>query len=184
MSTTAWASLRELLVAKYDDFRQRLARRLGSEDLALEALHETYLQLNRDVEHRLVHNPESYLYGIALNMAATLGRVERRFVSKSEIEAAIEMSDQGADQVQAVEAIFELEALERALRELPPRRRAIFFAARVQQMPIRDIAARLGLSTRSVEMEIKRSLEHCARRIGRKFPSARFGPPPPGSTKQ
>jgi RNA polymerase sigma-70 factor (ECF subfamily) len=181
MSNTGWA-LRQLLVDRYDDFRRRLARRLGSEELALEALQETYLQLHRDVEYQPVRNPESYLYGIALNMAAALGRTERRFASKAEIEAAMELADQAAGPARAAEAIFELEALEQALRELPVRRRAIFLAARVQQMPIRDIAAELGLSTRSVEMEIRRALEHCARRVGRKL-TRRFGSGPQESTK-
>src|SRR5262245_57294708 len=119
MSKIGWASLRELLIVRYDDFRRRLAKRLGSDDLALEALQETYLQLNRDVEYRLVRNPESYLYAIALNMAATLGRTERRLASGADIEAAIELADRAADPAQTVEAIFELEALERALGELP-----------------------------------------------------------------
>ena len=37
----------KLLLASYDDFRTRLKRRLGSEDLAADVLHETYLRVDR-----------------------------------------------------------------------------------------------------------------------------------------
>ena len=47
MNEVNLAALRQLLVERYDDLRQRLARRLGSMEFATEVLHETYLRLGR-----------------------------------------------------------------------------------------------------------------------------------------
>jgi DNA-directed RNA polymerase specialized sigma24 family protein len=47
MTVDSISSLRSLLLAEYVDFDRRLTRRLGSPDLASEALNETYLRLAR-----------------------------------------------------------------------------------------------------------------------------------------
>jgi hypothetical protein len=47
MAETTWALLRDLLTDRYTEFKVRLTRRLGSEELASESLHETWLRLNR-----------------------------------------------------------------------------------------------------------------------------------------
>eukprot|EP01035_Chromulina_nebulosa_P043540 gene43540-58960_t len=59
-------------------------------------------------------------------------------------------------------------------------RRAIVLAARVDEMPHKDIAARYGVSARTVEKELRAGLEHCCERLGRDF-IQRFGP---GAGKQ
>ena len=47
MTETAWGTLRRRLVERYDDLRILLTRRLGSDELARETLHETWLRLDR-----------------------------------------------------------------------------------------------------------------------------------------
>jgi RNA polymerase sigma factor (sigma-70 family) len=165
MSETSWESLRERFIVKYDSFRTRLRRRLGSDDLARESLHETWLQLARSDGVRSVLQPDSYLFGIALNMAAGLKRVETRHASRVEIEAAIDFADEAAGPAEIVEARFNLRELEYAIEELPPRRRTILLAARIQEIPIQTIADSLGLSRRMVEIELKRAIEYCAGRL-------------------
>ena len=73
MSDANWEILRERFIVKYDTFRERLRKRLGSDDLAREPLQETWLQLARSSDIWSVLQPNSYLFGIALNMAAGLG---------------------------------------------------------------------------------------------------------------
>ncbi|MEA2916082.1 MAG: hypothetical protein QOJ15_8163 [Bradyrhizobium sp.] len=46
MTNSNRPSLRQWLTAGYTDIRRRLTRRLGSEELASEVLHETYLRLD------------------------------------------------------------------------------------------------------------------------------------------
>ncbi|HLH10414.1 MAG TPA: RNA polymerase sigma factor [Methylovirgula sp.] len=169
MTDTSWAMLRELFVAKYDNFRKRLTRRLGSDDLARESLHEAYLQLSRTDAPAAVQRPESYLFRIALNVAAGQRRKAARPASHAEIEAALAFADETAETHRTVEARFELEALERAIEELPRRQKTIFLAARVRELPIQAIAESLGISRRLVELELKRALLHCAQRLDRQI---------------
>ena len=61
----------------------------------------------------------------------------------------------------------DLEALQSAIKELPKRRREIFAASRLALEPHAAIAKRHGVTVRTVEMEIKSALEHCAFRIER-----------------
>ncbi len=181
MSDTSWESLRERFVVQYDSFRARLRKRLGSDDLARESLQETWLQLVRSDGESSVLQPDSYLFGIALNMAAGLKRAEVRYASRLEIEAAIDFADEAAGPVEIVEARFNLKELERAIQELPPRQRTILLGVRIQDIPIGSIATSLWLSRRMVEIELPRAIEHCAARLGRPV-TRRFGPKPPKTT--
>jgi RNA polymerase sigma-70 factor (ECF subfamily) len=115
-------------------------------------------------------------------MAAGLKRSDARHASRVEIEAAINFAEQAAGPDQIVEGRFDLEMLERAIQELPARRRAILLAARIHEMPIQTIADSFGLSRRSVEMELKRAIEYCAGRLGRQV-IRRFGPKAPETTR-
>jgi RNA polymerase sigma-70 factor (ECF subfamily) len=169
--------LRQLLVDGYDDLRRRLARRLGSADLATEILHETYLKLDGgQAELGAVHSPKAYLFRTALNVAADHHRSAkgRRLISL-EIEALRGIADKAVDPARAIEARLELTTLERALDELTPRRRAILIASRLEQVPHADLAARFGISKRMVEKELRSALLHCSLRLEKKLTS-RFGP--------
>ncbi len=167
MNAISRATLTALLVSKYDDFRRRLRRRTGSDDLACEVLHEAYVQLDRAGEPVGVQKPEAYLFRVVLNIAAGRRRSDARRASQLEIEAAMEVVDEAAHADQTVEARLNIEVLERAISELPARRRAIFLAARVDDMPIAAIAASFGISRRLVEAELKKALDYCAMRLDR-----------------
>jgi RNA polymerase sigma-70 factor (ECF subfamily) len=47
MKDTGQGSMVQLFLTSYEDFRVRLRTRLGSEDLANDVLHETYLRVDR-----------------------------------------------------------------------------------------------------------------------------------------
>jgi RNA polymerase sigma factor (sigma-70 family) len=178
MTEATWAALRALFVDRYSEFKHRLARRLGSADLAAETLQETWLRLERPGNPGVVERPDAYLFRIALNVAADRRDADHRRLALSEIEVLRHLDDDELDPERIAESRSEITALARALDELPPRCRAIFVAARLDGTPHKDIAARYGISTRMVERELKRALEHCSERLGRNLPG-RFGSPPP-----
>jgi RNA polymerase sigma-70 factor (ECF subfamily) len=169
VTTNTRGALTALLALKYEDFRRRLRRRTGSDDLAREALHEAYVQLDRTSEPAGIERPEAYLFRVVLNIAAGRRRSDSRLANQIEIEAAIDVVDEAAHAERAVEARLDLELLERAIRELPPRRKAVFLAARVEELPIAAIATSLGISRRLVEAELKKALDHCAMRLDRQI---------------
>jgi len=177
MTEMTRAKLRALLEAGYSALRARLARRLGSQDLADEALQDTWLRLARGGDVGAVRSPDTYLFRIALNVAADRRAAESRRLSEIEVEAAIHMADDVIDPAKIVEARAEFATLKRALEDLPERRRAIFIMARVEEVAHEEIARRFGISPRMVEKELRRALDHCSERLDRAV-IRRFGPRP------
>jgi len=169
-------SLRDLFLSKYAAFRHRLQARLGSEDLANDALHEAWLRVDAMSETADVKHPAAYLFRIAVNAAEDQRRSDSRLMAVDEIDALYDsVADESADPARVVLGRVELERLERALSEMPPRRRAILLAARLDEVPHREIAQRFGISLRTVEKELRAGLEHCCTRLEKKYVQ-RFGP--------
>jgi RNA polymerase sigma-70 factor (ECF subfamily) len=181
MAGTTPTFLQQLLVSGYDDLKKRLRRRLGSEAFASEILHETYLRLDRLNSAAPLQSPKAYLLRVALNVAADRRKHDNRKLTPSEIELLRHSADHMVDPAQIVEGRFEIEALCRALDDLPERRRAILLASRIEEAPHEEIAERLGISIRTVEKELKRALVHCGERLDRNVVQ-RFGPRPPGKS--
>lgn len=169
MSSLDWVALRELFIARYDDFRRRLRRRLGSDDLARETLHETFIALSRPGPPGAIGRPDAYLYRIALNIAAGRYRTAARRATMVEIEAAMDLVDEAARTAETVEARLDLDHLARAIEELPSRQRDILIAVRLHDKPVPEIAAALGVSRRLVEMELRQAVEYCAQRLERQL---------------
>ncbi|MGK2742391.1 RNA polymerase sigma factor [Tepidicaulis sp. LMO-SS28] len=161
MSDTTWEMLRELLASRYDELRLQLARRLGSEELAQDSLHDTWLRLNRPGSLGPVKNPSAYLLRIAQNMAADRRRREGRYPVQDE-DVLSTLADPAPGPDRQVADRERLRRLDEAVQTLPPRRRAIFIASRLQETPHQEIARRFGISVRMVQLELKSALEHCA----------------------
>lgn len=174
MVETGRALLRRLLVSGYDDLRRRLTRRFGSAEEATEVLHETWLRLGQ-VGDIAVRQPESYLYRMALNVAVDRHRADIRWFDKVELEALLRSDDDQLDPEHIVAMKSEMAALERVLAELPARRRAVFMAALVEELPYRDIAKRFGISLRSVEREMGRAFDHCGKHLKKMREGRRVG---------
>lgn len=154
--------LRQLIALRYDEIKTRLARALGSRELADDVLHETYLRLHSQDTVGLIRQPESYVFRVALNIATDKRRDDRRRASKTEVLEAVALLEPAPDLSREIEARSEIEALKRALAALPPRRRAILIAARVDGLSHEVIAKRLKISRTMVQKELSRAVRHCA----------------------
>ncbi|MFP3616669.1 sigma factor, partial [Paraburkholderia sp. SIMBA_050] len=70
MSDSTRATLRDLLALRYEDLKRRLTWRLGSSELASDALHDTWVHLeDRSEESGPVKSPAAYLMRMATNLA-------------------------------------------------------------------------------------------------------------------
>jgi RNA polymerase sigma-70 factor (ECF subfamily) len=167
MTETTWATLRQLLVDRYDELRGRLSRRFGSDDLASETLHETYLLLDRDDQLGPVRSPGAYVLRTAFNIAMSRYRTESRLKAR-EIEEELDIADDAPGPAREAEGHLRLDELQRVIEDLPWRRRAILIAARLDGTPHRKIAERFGISTRMVQLELKAALEFCEERFEKK----------------
>jgi RNA polymerase sigma factor (sigma-70 family) len=167
MNENSLAMLRQLLLLRYNDFKSRLTRRLGSADLAGDALQDTWLRLEDTGHIAAVHRPDNYLFRIALNIARDRQRAETRRLTTGEIDELLNIGDDEPNPAQVAEARSELLALETIMLELPPRQRAILLAARLDGMARRDIARRYRISVRLVQRELQEAQDYCAARLKR-----------------
>ena len=163
MVETTWGLLRGLLIDRYDDFRIRLARRFGSDELARESLHETWLRLNRQDHCDEILRPGPYLMQIAANIATDQLRADRRRANRAEIEAALEIADPTPGPAEQTEARLAFQEARRAILELPERTRRILICSRLEGMTHQAIADRFGISRRTVVYELKRAMDHLDR---------------------
>lgn len=175
MNTTS-LSLVRLFMERRHELRRRLKYRLGSDELANDALQETYLRIERMGDTSgISRNPIGYLFRMAVNAAADQRQAESRYLTGNEVEELLDTGADSLDPARVMHAKYEIEALSEALEELTPRQRAILIAARVDDTPLQEIADRHGISVRMVGKEMKKALEHCAGRLDRKV-IRRFGP--------
>jgi RNA polymerase sigma factor (sigma-70 family) len=161
MTETSLLALRQLLVTGYDELKAKLTRRLGSADVAADAVQDTWLRLQHFKSVGQVDNPTGYLLRIALNVAYDRLKAERRYLTAEQVESMVDLPDDSADPASAMEAKSELELTEMLIRELPERQRAILIAARLDGLPRREIAQRMGISLSLVEKELKQAHEYC-----------------------
>lgn len=173
MTESGWAALQGRLLTRYVELKRRLTRCLGSADLASDALHDTWLRLARGGELATVHNPDAYLYSMAVNIASNNRRAESRRLTASEVDALLDMADEGPDAAQVLEAREDLDAVVAIIGELPARQQAILLAARLEGVPRRELAARFGVSERFIQRELQQAHDHCATRLEKRM-SKRF----------
>ena len=97
MKDTGHTPMVRLFLASYEDFKVRLRKRLGSEDLANDVLHETYLRVDRMDMPANLQQPNAYLYRMALNIAADRRQADARLLTGSEVEELLNISDEALD---------------------------------------------------------------------------------------
>lgn len=165
MSETTLVMLRRLLIDRYEDFKTQLTHRLGSADIAGDAMQDAWLKLARTESVSAVRNPGNYLFRIVLNAAWDRLQGNERHLSAIEIESLLDLADEAPDPSRVAEARSELRALETVLAELPKRRRDILLAARIDELPRQEIARRLGISLRLVEKELHLAQVYCLARL-------------------
>jgi RNA polymerase sigma-70 factor (ECF subfamily) len=165
MSATR-ADLLSSLVARYLQLRARLARRLGSQDLASEALHETWLKL-QEAEVTPVADAESYLYRAALNTALNLSAASRRLLARTDVHALLRLADNTPSPERVVMAKNEMAVLLKVMAGLKPRERDIFTNSFSGGLSHQELAKRHGVTVRTVQMELRQAILYCALKTSR-----------------
>jgi RNA polymerase sigma factor (sigma-70 family) len=164
MSENGLTALRRVFIDRYDELRKRLTPRLGSADLASEALQETWLRLSRLDAQTEVKSPGSYLFRTVLNVAFDQRESAKRHLTAVEVDMLLNLADDVPDPHQITQARSDLRAMKSVLAELPARRRAILLAARVDGLPLQTIASKLGVSLRLISKELRLAHEYIVAR--------------------
>jgi len=140
-----------------------LKRRADAEDV----LQETYTRLLGVADlDRSGNRARAYLFKVATNLARD------RFRRRAEQSAGTALAeDDLASSDDSPELIVDfsqgLAIVKRTLLELKPRCRQVFLLRVSEELDYETIAARLGVSKRTVEREMQHALEVCQKRLER-----------------
>lgn len=142
------------------DLRARLRRMAVPEEEISDIVQDAYLKLSNLDSVRHILNGRGYFFATARNMLLDRIRRERivRIDSMTEMEA-LTLADEDPGPERRVSARLELERVRRLIEALPDRCREIFEMRRIQGVPQREIAERLGLPEHIIEAQATRGLK-------------------------
>jgi RNA polymerase sigma factor (sigma-70 family) len=132
-----------------------------------DVLQETYVRLlgARDLEPG-AGRARAYVFKVATNLA--YDRFRRCPETRLEdLPAHAELSSPDASPEHLVDFAQGLEILKKTVLGLKPRCRRVFLLRAAEELSYEAIAARLGVSKRTVEREMQHALEVCQRRLER-----------------
>lgn len=174
MTKPPFKSLSQAVEAYYEELRQFIRQRTGSLSMAEDVVQETWIRAST-TSAGLPDNPRAYLYRMAGNLTVdhvrrqqTWNRVENDYgdYAGREAEDPLEQLPCPApDPMDAVISQQELAILSAAVGELPDKCRQVFLLYRGQDLSMREVAARLSISEKTVEKHIARAMIHCRQRL-------------------
>ncbi|WP_043114458.1 RNA polymerase sigma factor [Solimonas soli] len=166
-TATAPPTLLSSLLSHYDELVDELRRRFGDRAFAREVVHDVCVQI-LEKPQREAHTPLALLRRISHDAAVDRCRADDR--RRRWIDSVAELPDvacAAATQEQAVDAEQELQRLERAIAALPPRRRDVFVMHKIHELPQAEVAARLGISLKMVEKQMRLGMLACRAALAR-----------------
>lgn len=144
-----------------------VARLVSSADDAEDVVQETYARL---LEARSLDAADSrvraYMFRIATNLVYDRFRAQRRHGTRVALEES-ELSDTERDPGRIVSDEQCMALVKKTLLELRPRSRKVFLLRVSKQLSYQEIAERLGVSTRTVEREMRHAIDRCQRRLNK-----------------
>jgi RNA polymerase sigma factor (sigma-70 family) len=145
------------------DLRAYLRRRFPSVTDVDDILQESFVRLLRARETGGVACVRAYLFTIARNAANALLRRPKIFHEHPlTARSVLRVAQSGTDVAEQVSLRQEIALLLDAIDALPPRCREIFILRKLQGLPQKDIAARLGLSVQTVQVQVAVGARKCA----------------------
>ena len=130
-------------------YRTILAYTGGRADVAEDAVGEAFARAT--VRSAELRDPVAWLYRVAFNVANDELRRERR---------------PGGFARESVQRPPELSGVLEALKRMPPRERAVMALFYVMDLPVSDVAARLGIASATVRVHLMRGRRHLAALLG------------------
>ncbi|MEE1866624.1 sigma-70 family RNA polymerase sigma factor [Pseudomonas auratipiscis] len=158
------ASVNTCVQTLYQDHHHWLHRwlrqRIGCSEHAADIAQDTFLSILSAKDLFSIREPRSFLSTVARRLMANVYR--RRLVEQAYLEALALLPEkvEPSPEVRFL-ALEALTLLDRLLDDLPGKVREAFLLSHLQGLKIAEIAARLGVSTRSVKFYLVRANQHC-----------------------
>ena len=138
-----------------------VTRRTGSAQVAADLTQESFLRLARLDSGEKVDNLPAFLFTIASNLVRDHQRqmIRRERLDGGEPSEDLPCSAPGAEEQLATQQ--EQRLMQAAIEALPEATRHIFLLYHVDECSYREIGARLNVTPRSVEYQLRRALIEC-----------------------
>jgi RNA polymerase sigma-70 factor (ECF subfamily) len=166
---------RRFLATLFHKYRASLYRYVSglvsSPDDAAELVQESYVRL---LQHENVAQLEAvsrtYLFRIATNLARDhfRRRTTRRTGAHFDVDD-VEIADERAGPEHDVVWEQTIDSIKQGIKELPPVTRRVFLLSRFRNKTYPQIAALLGISTRTVERKMCEAMDSLAARLGERI---------------
>lgn len=161
-------TLLSTLVRHYDDLVDHIRRRFGDRSMARDVVHDVCVQLLERGEKDDVRTPLALLRKISHDTAVSRYRSDlRRDAWVEAISELPEVACPAATPTTRYDSERELQLLVNAITGLPPRCQAVFVMHKIHEIPQAEVAARLGISVKTVEKHLRLGLAACRQRLGR-----------------
>lgn len=160
--TGARASFSDFVRRQEAPLRRYLASRLPNEDDVRELAQECLLRLLRYCDTHDDASLERIMFRIANNLLTDRWRsVEARHTRDHVPLSAVDLACDTPSQERQVAAQQRLARLKQVILDLPPKCQAVFVFSRIQGLSHAEIAAKCGVSVKTVEKHITKALAAC-----------------------
>jgi RNA polymerase sigma-70 factor (ECF subfamily) len=139
---------------------------VGCRARAEDVVQEAWLRFSGQDDDADIRHPASYLYRIVRNLA--LDQTRRTATEKAQPDGddiLAELPSSSASPEQAVSQQNELDAISRALEELPQRTRIAFEMHRLGGFTLQQVANHLNVSVSLVHQLVRDAMSHCMARL-------------------
>ncbi len=146
------------------DMKRYLTKATGSAADAEDLAQEAWIKLARNGAAALAA-PVPYLLRIARSLSVDYHRTRKTLLTSHDIADILEVADEDPSPAEVLEERDQIRHLTRIIDSLPERQRKILLAVRIDQRRHADIARELGVTTRTVEMDLRKALDTCSERL-------------------
>lgn len=136
-----------------------LSRRWSRPEEVQDIRHDIYVRILEAAEHKRPSSARGYLFGVARHLL--IDRVRRARIVSIDLLEDMDTLNVLLDEVSAERAATGREQMQRLSRlfdRLPPRCREVIWMRRIEGLPQKEIAARLGIAEGTVEKHLIRGI--------------------------
>jgi RNA polymerase sigma factor (sigma-70 family) len=159
--------LRELFLRHRRELLGYLTRRVGADDAA-DLLQETFLRALRHERFETVLDPPAFLQRIAANLSLDFARRRKTETSYLEyVDYFVDAPSDAATPDEILEYKKKSQRLDVAIRALSPRCRDVFLMSVFEDIPMNEVARRLGMSDRMARKHMANAIRLCRAALDR-----------------
>lgn len=138
-----------------------------------DVMQESYLRVWKAQATQQIKSAKAFLFTVARRLALDSVRHERRSPIVVTDSGQPDVLTHAPDAADSAATAQEIEMLAAAIDSLPARCREIFVLRRLQGLPQKEIALRLGLSEQTVQVQVARGLRKVEAVMARKLKGER-----------